>query len=192
VERWGTSFGLVPISRIPGLEKLRHFYAKGALDAKPMMFPRIARNSPLETHYYDMSSALCVTSVLTAWLESATLRFRERHTAAKDAVTLVENCKLRVLDLFVHGCEDAVLSPTLTLLDIRILHWTPLSGYGIVGHLPNLLHLRLTVSDIQDGVMLPRLPSLRSLSIMITEGCVRAPHLKHLLQSTQQLVAADP
>jgi hypothetical protein len=195
VETWDPHVDLIPVSRIPELNKVRHLYLKGMSSYNPVVLPPNARNSPLETLHYAISRPLLMSSVPTTELQNVSFGFSRRSTQTKDIVRLFESSKLRMLDLGVWAWEsgDAVSSPTLTRLDLTIWEWERRSGSCIVGLLPNLLHLRLKVSVIRgsgDGVTWPSLPSLRSLNIVIDKHGRRCgPYLENLLQGAQQLVA---
>ena len=190
VESWSPDVALVPTSRIPELKKLRHFYAKVGLESKPIILPLNARNSPLETFYYSLSSLRHVSSVPTAGLQIAIPSFSSPDLQAKDTVTLVEGRKLRklVMDVWDWDLEDTISSSTLAYLDIDAHLLGQLSGSCVLGQLPQLLHLRISVSGSWSsgrGVTSSPLPSLRSLNITIRSG----QYLKHILQGSPQLVA---
>ena len=176
---------LIPVSCIPELGKLRHFYVKGRRNYRQLVLPPNARNAPLETFHYLISSPLYMSSVPRAELQSLTLHLHRRAGQAEDLVKLVNNSTLQKLDLkaWTWGTEAVISSPALIHLDIHMAHF-PVS---CLGQLPNLLHLRLAVSAAYTDRRWPSLPSLRSLHVKI--GRSYNPFLKIILQHAQQLVA---
>ena len=155
-----------------------------------MTFPLTARNAPLETFYYNMESPVCVSSVPTAELQTATF-FCGSHIQQQEVIKLVASCKLRMLEMSGWNWESVEMfsSPALSHLDV----WPARGVRGpILGQLPNLIHLRLRTTGVQDGeteVIWPPLPSLSSLDISIIFDS--GPHLKRILQGTRQLVALN-
>lgn len=182
----------IPISPIPELNKLRHFYSKGWLGQNPVVIPLAVQHSPLETFYYEMASPLRMSSVPTTELQTVRFRCLQTSIQPKEVVKFFENCKLQILEIDVWNWdpEQIISSPTLAHLDIRIGSFGRLSTSCVIGQLPNLRHLNLAVSAIWlsgNRVTWPPLPSLRSLTLRTDEA--RKPYFEHILQGTPQLVA---
>ena len=189
MESWSPDVALVPISRIPEFKKLRHYYAKAGPGSGPVILPLNARNSPLETFYYGMPGPLYVPPMPTAGLQIASPSFSSPDLQAKITVKLVEGHKLQklVLDVLAWDLEDTISSSTLVYLDIHVQLLGRLSGSFVLGELPQLLHLRLSIRFWRHGgdVTSSPLPSLRSLNITIDGG----QYLEDILQGSPRLVA---
>lgn len=193
-----TTYGsLPPISPLPELNKLRHFYVKGNVHHDGLFtFPWEAQHSPLETFYYDMRCPLSVLSVPTTKLRTFSYVGGGEAPSHQEVVQLAENCKLQMLEIDELNWDrkDIISSSTLTHLDIRITSFLQFSGTCcIIGQLPNLCHLCLAIQGIwreADEVMWPPLPSLRSLELAIGgQAGTRGPYLEQMLQGAPQLVA---
>jgi hypothetical protein len=196
VDIWNRHANLIPVSSIPSLNKLRRFYAKGSICHIPVMFPLTAQHPPLETFYYDMpDSLLCMSSVPTAELRVFSFRCLGSDIEPNELVKLVENCKLQTLEIDVWNWEpeEILSSPTLAHLDISICTFARSSTSCVIGQLPNLRHLRLTVANVRNGgneVMWPPLPCLKSLNLAIDDMSGQCgPYFKNVLQGAPQLVA---
>ena len=189
VEMGNFAVDIIPVSCIPELGKLRHFYVKGGrCNSSQLVFPPNARNAPLETFYYITSSPLCISSVPQAELQTLTLNLYNSADQTENLVKLMNNSRLQKLDLKVWTWETeaTISSPTLIHLDIHMVHLR----VSCLGQLPNLLHLHLAVSTAYPDrrpMTWPSLPSLRSLHV--TTGRSYEPFLKIILQHAQQLVA---
>ena len=128
---------LIPVSCIPELGKLRHFYVKGRryFRGNQVVLPLNVRNAPLETFHYLISSPLRMSSVPQAELQTLTLHLHDGVDQAEDLVKLVNNSRLQKLDLKAWNWNPGatISSPTLIHLDIGMLR-LPVC----LGQLPNI------------------------------------------------------
>ena len=190
---------LLPISNLPELVNLRHYYAKqgaGLVAKSKLAFPPCARNSPLESFHYDFRGSLDLSTIPSS-LHTLSMKMPGRGRYLElDVTKFIKERNFLALTLYgPYWCPVclAVSSPTLTFLSLDI-KMSRQSLASLVGQLPNLLHLCFRVRYIRvpgEQQLCHPLPSLRSLNFRVIDGRPHPPepYITGVLRGAPQLVA---